>query len=102
MDVSLRLRNEGTIPLTATVVMRVKDGEGQLMAEMQAEAAALEPQTATRVHGTWDTRGGARGRYTVVVYALYDGLSSEVLTAEARTAALPEGLYVPLVVRNAP
>ena len=94
VDISLAFRN------TATVVINVQNEGKELIETFRHGVDDLPPEESVSFDDAWDTGGAQGGTYTISVYALYDGLSTEPLSAVVSTEPTGPRLYLALIKRG--
>jgi hypothetical protein len=97
VDVSMVFSNTGTIPITGTAVIQVRDGDGEVVEDFRHDVANLAASDAVTIEEMWDTSGAEGGAYDVVGYVLYDSKSTTIKRA---TVSSEIHVYLPLVLRN--
>lgn len=100
VDISLAFRNTGTTPITATVVINVRNEGKELIETFRHGVDDLPPEESVSFNDAWDTGGAQGGDYTISVYALYDGLSTEPLSVPVSTEPTGPRLYLALIKRG--
>ncbi|RMF32693.1 MAG: hypothetical protein D6759_07915, partial [Chloroflexi bacterium] len=99
VSITLVFSNTGTVPITGTAVIQVRDETGEAVQEFTHDLTALEPGSTVGFTEVWDTAGVAEGTYGVVGYVLYDGGATDPATASVGTRAY---VYLPLVLKEGP
>jgi hypothetical protein len=97
IDLSLVFSNTGTVPLTATAVVRVLNATGDLLQESQHPIADLAPGTGVTVQDAWNTTGIEAGTYTLLGYVSYDGGATPPRTLDLHTR---RQIYLPIITRD--
>jgi hypothetical protein len=94
--ISLTFQNVGTVEITGTAVIRVRDAGGTMVHESSREVPELAPGEDVTLDDAWDTTGVDAGDYTVVGYVDYGGESAGPRGVVVRTR---RRLYLPLIRR---
>ncbi len=98
VNLSLAFSNTGTLDITGTATIDVRDTAGQSVWQSNYEIAALMPDSTFTVGDIWDSTGAERGTYTVLGYVRYDSKA----TAPARAVvSTQKHIYLPVVSRTA-
>jgi hypothetical protein len=97
VSTSLTFSNTGTVPITGTAVIQIKDETGETIETFRHEVTNLAPEDAVSLDDGWDTSGADRGSYSVIGYVLYDSRSAgpEVVIVGTETY-----IYLPLVMKS--
>ena len=102
IHISLVVSNTGTITLSGTATIQVRDGQGEVIREFGHDIPALEPGHAIPLEDTWDTSAAAKGAYVISAYALYGSMVTDPAVAVVSTELLGLRIYLPIIARNRP
>jgi hypothetical protein len=95
---SMDFQNTGTIPITGTAIMKVKDQSGNSLKEFKHPVTNLAATNSITFDDTWDTTTVPGALYTIIGYVLFDSKSSEVMTTTV--SSLSDGDVAPLGNRD--
>ena len=98
ISLSMAFKNTGTIPITGTAIIRVKDRSGNTAKEFNHLVTGLTPANSITFDDTWDTTGMQEGVYSIFGYVLFDSKSSEPMTTTV--SSLCDGDVAPLGNRD--
>jgi hypothetical protein len=93
---SLVFHNDGTVDLSGTLVVDVRDSTGTLVKTLSQMFSGLAPANTTVFDAEWHTPPDAAGTYYLTGYVLYN---SKVTNPEILSATTPR-VYLPAVVRE--
>ncbi len=96
---TLAFSNTGTVPLSATAHIEVRDEGAELVHAFAHEIADLPPHEAAAFHDVWDTAAEAGGTYTVSGYAEYEAETTKMLTTTVSAPRVGGALYLPLICK---
>ncbi|HHH41509.1 MAG TPA: hypothetical protein ENK56_05845, partial [Chloroflexi bacterium] len=99
VSITLVFSNTGTVPITGTAVIQVRDAAGEAVQEFSRDLTTLGPSSDVGFTEVWDTTGVAEGTYGVIGYVLYDGGATDPATASVGTRTY---VYLPLVLKEGP
>ena len=99
VTIALTVRNSGTVSLSGTAVVEVRDAGEAVLAQFYEAIGNLAPGGAPSFQHTWDTTGVGPGPYIVVSYVLHDGSSSPPRSTTV-TAEAAGRIYLPIVRRK--
>lgn len=100
INTSLVFENNGSVDLTGTAVVKIRDKDSNSVQEFKQTFIDLAPGETVTLDADWDTAGAARGSYEIVGYALYNGMATEAKTTMVSTDWL--AIYLPIVYRFSP
>jgi hypothetical protein len=95
---AMDFQNTGTIPITGTAIMKVKDQSGNTVKEFKHPVTNLAATNSITLNDTWDTTTVPGALYTILGYVLFDSKSSEVMTTTI--SSLSDGDVAPLGNRD--
>lgn len=98
VDVTLDVRNSGTVNLSGVAVVEVWHAGEMVAVPLDAPFGALPPGATQRWNATWDSSGSSPGTYTVLGSVQYE--SSAAAAAVQITALGRANVYLPLVTRR--
>jgi hypothetical protein len=98
ISLSMTFKNTGTIPITGTAIIRVKDKSGNTVKEFKHPVTGLTPANSITFDDTWDTTNQEEGVYSILGYVLFDSKSSDVMTTTV--SSLCDGDVAPLGNRD--
>jgi len=98
ITLSMNFKNTGTIPITGSAIIKVKDQSGTTIREFKHPVTGLIPTTSITFDDTWDTTNEQEGVYTILSYVLFDSKSSEAMTTTI--SSLSDGDVAPLGSRD--
>ena len=98
INLSMTFKNTGTIPITGTAIIKVKDKSGNTAKEFKHPVTGLTPANSITFDDTWDTTGMEEGVYSIFGYVLFDSKSSEAMTVTV--SSLCDGDVAPLGNRD--
>ena len=77
----MEFKNNGTVNITGTAVMRVLNSTGDAAYEFRHNVTNLTPSGSVSFSDAWDTSGEEAGSsYRVIGYVLYDSRSTDPAT----------------------
>ena len=97
ISVSLVFSNTGTVPLTGTAVVQVRDDAGGVVKEFRHAVADLAAAHSIGFDDVWDTSGADEGSYAVVGYVLYDSRATDIETVTVSTETY---IYLPVILKG--
>jgi len=97
VELGVAVHNTGELPIEATLMLLAQDAQGENI-QVFTQTVALGPDASQFVEASWQTGGISPGGHTIVAYALYDGMSTDPLTAEV-VAISPPRIYLPTLHR---
>jgi len=98
ISLSMTFKDTGTIPITGTAIIMVKDKSGNTVKEFKHPVTDLTPANSITFDDTWDTTGMEEGVYSIFGYVLFDSKSSEPMTTTV--SSLCDGDVAPLGNRD--
>ncbi|HBY95325.1 MAG TPA: hypothetical protein DEP84_15465, partial [Chloroflexi bacterium] len=99
ISISLTFRNTGDVAATGKTVVNVFDHEGNLVDQYSHDFTDLAPLQTARFANVWQTAGVSAGGYYFVATALFNGTSTDPMTAAVSTEAR---VYLPIISKNYP
>jgi len=99
ISISLVFSNTGTVPITGTAYVKVKDAGGALVQEYHHDILNLPPKQAAQVTETWNTAGIAEGGYRLLGYVTYEGEATAAWSAVVDTAAGELLMHLPVIIK---
>jgi hypothetical protein len=75
----------------------VSDKEGNLVSEFSHDLTDLAPAQTVTFNEVWQTESMAEGRYYFTAVVIFNGTSTNPMTAVASTEAR---IYLPVIVKN--
>ncbi|MBM3189736.1 MAG: hypothetical protein FJZ90_13545, partial [Chloroflexi bacterium] len=100
VGITLQVRNAGSIPMTSTLYVQVRDATGGVRQAWQSRISQQAVGAAYPWHATWQTAGEASGMYQVSAHAVYDGMSTALASQTIALRAGGEELLLPLVLKG--
>ena len=97
ISITMSVSNTGTVNLSGTAVVNIRDEEGDSIKEFRHEITDLAPGEDTGFEDIWDSTGEEDGSYTIVAYALYPSTACAPRTAVVSTKVQ---VCLPVVVRR--
>ena len=81
IGIAMEFKNNGTVNITGTAVMRVLNSTGDAAHEFRHNVTNLTPSGSVSFSDAWDTSGEEAGAsYRVLGYVLYDSRSTDPAT----------------------
>jgi hypothetical protein len=101
IEIELAFRNNGTVNITGTAIIRVLNATGYAIEEFRHNVTNLAPSESISFSDAWDTSGAERGAYRILGYVLYDGTATQPVTVstQAKVFDTEPGTY-PSVMGN--
>jgi hypothetical protein len=98
VDLSLDVRNSGTVPLSGAALLEVRSVGGASVARFAHEFSSLAAGQSLHFGDVWDSSGSAPGEYTVLGSVHYD--STVVSSALSLTGRGAGTIYLPVVLKR--
>jgi hypothetical protein len=95
VDIYYDFTNLGTVPLTGTAVVQLRNIFDDSLVELTEDFSGLAPSGVLPLHFTWDTTGVSSGVYHLAAYAMYEARTTDPLEASLSTPMV----YLPVVRR---
>lgn len=96
IHVSMTFSNTGTIAITGSAVILVRDESGTIVQKFTHEITDLHPGFDVSISDTWDTAAASEGTYGLLGYVSFDSMTSELVSIIVTTE---RKIYLPLMQR---
>ncbi len=100
ISASLTFQNTGTVDLSGTALISVRDEAGAVVEEFAHDIADLSPGNSIQFDDIWDTSGAEEGSYTLVGYVAYISMTTDPVFASVSTGRAEVSLYLPIICKN--
>ena len=97
---SLTFQNTGTVDVSGTALIRIRDEGGTVVQEFSHDITDLAPGDAVQFDDAWDTSGAEEGSYTLVGYVSYGSMTTDLKTATVQTGEPAARLYLPIITKS--
>ena len=89
IGIEMAFKNNGTVNITGTAVIRVLNSTGDAVEEFRHNVTNLTPSGSISFSDTWDTSEAVAGSsYKIIGYILYDGKSTDPATVTVQNMVM--------------
>ncbi|MGC9445077.1 MAG: right-handed parallel beta-helix repeat-containing protein [Candidatus Methanospirareceae archaeon] len=85
ITIDLTFENTGTVDLTGTAVILVRNATGAEVMAFRHNVTDLIPLESVSFSDTWNTAAAAEGAYEIIGYVLYESTATDPVSASVRT-----------------